>query len=360
MKNEVNDVIETIRNNPTFLISTLRVLIYLLKKKEESVESSTLVESISDNFSGIELRGTDSNLKEETISDIRTWSTEEFYSGGYKTNLISFLVEKGVVDRKERERIVVCPICGSPKVRVELRCPICGSWKVDPDMIVQHLVCGYTGPKKSFVVGEKMVCPSCRLVVEEKDLKVLGKSFFCESCGKIFRTPKITFICLNYNTTLHVPNFKFEPIEAKMKKLYGYNVTEKGEKLLYESTLIADALGYILSSSDVIVKRGEDLKNFLKENYKLKEIEFSAVFIKEKRVVALDIAGRDPLPFLFKAGILSTLNIPYLVISHPSSLRALTEAERTYGNLHVVNITEMDLNELKNQIISLLSEKRTD
>lgn len=351
-----NGAIKIIKENPNLLIPTIRILIYLMKKKREGIIASSLIESISDNFSQIELVARERNTSELLTSDINLWTSELVDIGDRRTDFISVMVKEGFIDKKEFERIVTCPICGSPKIKVELHCPYCNSPMIEPDEIVHHIICGYTGPKKSFLAEDKLVCPNCKMIVFDRDIKILGKSFFCESCNRMFRTPTIKLVCLNYNTTLHKPKYQFDLIDSKMRKLYGFDITEKGEMLLFRSSLIVDALRYMLSSTpEILVKTGEEMKEILKEKYKLSEIEFSAIFMKDGKFVAFDIAEKDPLPILFKAGILMSLKIPYIVVSHPDSLRALSEAEKTYENLHVVSLLTADLENVKGYIISLLS-----
>jgi len=333
-------------------------LLYLFRSKYETHSLvQPVIERISSDFGSIELTSSDSDASEGLSRSTKALRSATIEVEGARESVLAFLVREGLVEEKEFERIIICPVCGSPKVRVELRCPYCGSTKIEPQEIVQHTICGYTAPKKSFVAGSKLFCPNCKTFINERDLKVLGRSFFCESCGRIFRTPAFRFMCLNYNTTLHKPRYYFEPIEAKMKALMGYAITEKGENALFEGELLVEALREALSSdARISVVSGGEARRILREKFKLSEIEFLALFAMGEKVAVTDVVGKDPLPALFKAGLLASLKIPYIVIAHPDSVRVLTEAEKTYQKFHALSLSSFSIDRFKELLISVLEE----
>ncbi|MEM0045974.1 MAG: hypothetical protein QXT69_02275 [Fervidicoccaceae archaeon] len=354
---EFEEIIEKLKSNTELLISTVELLLYLYKKQMEGRDEIPHIgDRISSAFNSIELAAYDSNISQNLIKDIEAWKTIEVDVEGKKRSILLFLVDFNILSIKEVERVIVCPICSSPRVRVVLLCPYCGSTNVEPSEIVQHFLCGYAGPKSSFFFGEKMICPNCKQNVTERDLKKLGKSFYCESCRRIFRSPSVKLMCLNYLTTLHQKNYQFELVDSKIRKLYGYILTKKGEDLIFDGRMLLEALSALLPpASGINILRGAEAKEFIERKYNLRDVEFSAIAVRNEKVAAIDILGKDPLPSILKSGITSSLKIPYLVIAHPESLRSLTSVEKAYSNVRIRSIISADLNDLKNEILSMLS-----
>ncbi|MCI4395938.1 MAG: hypothetical protein JHC28_00050 [Thermoprotei archaeon] len=352
-------VVDYIKTDRELLIATVDLLLHILKKQREmEIDKPVIIERLSTTFSDFETNFSESIETDKKLSEeLRIWTYKTYeYEKEKNVSVLRQLINEGYLTFTEIERYVVCPVCGSPSIRALFICPFCGSFKVNTTEIVQHTVCGFTDAKVKFWSKDELVCPSCGLRVKEEDLKILGRIFICENCNRTFRNPSIRFECLNYNTTLHSPKYKFDPLESKVRKIYGYNITKKGERLIFSDTILIDALSLLLSSyPDVIIFRGGDTKNFMEETFKIKELEFSAIIIKGTKAVALDVVGEEAIPFLVKAGVVSRTSMIYLLIVHPDSLRTLADLEKMHSNVRIVNALELSLDKLKDLVVSILS-----
>ena len=111
----------------------------------------------------------------ERLSDLMSAPPEE--------NPLLYLVSIGLLEAEEYERVLRCPKCGSFRIRTRLLCPYCNSFKVTPTRLIQHTLCGYSGPEAEFVKEKEKICPSCGAKLEKEgvDYVIFGRIFYCAS-----------------------------------------------------------------------------------------------------------------------------------------------------------------------------------
>jgi len=166
---------------------------------------------------------------------------EEEYDWDYLRNLLQSLAEKKLILQKDHVKVILCPKCGSPHVYTKYACPTCQSSDVESIKLIEHPYCGYTGTKKSYISGSKLVCPKCKTELREVNRKtqgkgsinnyrIIGSTFECEACNQRFDRPNLIHICqncgseFNYKTAIYKKEYNYEiPIEL-IKKL---RITDK-------------------------------------------------------------------------------------------------------------------------------------
>ncbi len=134
---------------------------------------------------------------------------------------ITPLVEKSIVALKVVDRILSCPFCHNTSLRLKIYCPYCGSIDVILTRIVQHTLCGYTGLEIEFSRLEWR-CPGCNTSVrKDVDLAIVGKTFYCNACGKRITRPLLKLSCLSCGN-------EFDVEDAKSIPVYSVSLTEEG------------------------------------------------------------------------------------------------------------------------------------
>lgn len=136
--------------------------------------------------------------------------------------LIAGLEKKGVLKSEFLDRVLTCPHCGSPEVHSKYACPRCKSDNVEFTELLEHMKCGYIGPKDTFVKDEVFVCPRCQTVLGEgsSDHRVIGNFYQCEKCLYRFDKPDVVHFCQNCGTTSTHQT-------AKYIKLFGYKILDE-------------------------------------------------------------------------------------------------------------------------------------
>lgn len=129
----------------------------------------------------------------------------------------SFLIQLsslGLLDKQIVDRIIACPSCKSTKIYSKYQCAKCHSFDVTTMQIIEHLLCGYIGPKTS--LKDSVICPQCKQkILSEKDYRSLGKTFGCLNCLHRFETPPVVHRCedcanvFSYNQANYSPVYEF-------------------------------------------------------------------------------------------------------------------------------------------------------
>jgi len=143
------------------------------------------------------------------------------------------LEKKGAVEASLSDRVLTCPDCGSPKVYSKYACPKCHSFNVEYTELMEHIKCGYIGPKTKFAEESSLICPRCKTVISEGEnheaddpylkqtkYRTIGNCYLCERCGYRFDTPEIVHFCQQCKRN-------FTHREGRYIKVYRYKITDK-------------------------------------------------------------------------------------------------------------------------------------
>lgn len=127
------------------------------------------------------------------------------------------LATKRWIKRAGSETILECSDCDSTHVHAKGYCVKCESGKIHNETIVEHKLCGFKGFKRYFARGVDKVCPKCDRVVNERDIRLLGTLFVCDTCKARFDEPLIGFTCTNCGN-------EFDTSQAKYLVATSYSV----------------------------------------------------------------------------------------------------------------------------------------
>ncbi|MFW5953475.1 MAG: response regulator [Candidatus Natronoplasma sp.] len=179
--------------------------------------------------------GTKDLLRDMLNDDIRslkpTWSESQIkypkileymdLSPEKSLNMLNALVEDDILVEKIYDRYTKCRNCGSAEFRFKLLCPGCGKPKIRRENLIEHLDCGFNGPKNAFVrtTGE-YICPKC-----DKELKAIGVDYkkmtdvyICDSCEEIFSSPDQKLDCTRCGDDMFLDEVKsFPAFEYQLK-----------------------------------------------------------------------------------------------------------------------------------------------
>jgi len=133
--------------------------------------------------------------------------------------LLENLAKKGALKSEFIDRALTCPDCGSPEVYSKYTCPKCDSQSVEYSELLEHIRCGYIGPRENFRINPYMVCPNCqtRFPEEFTHCRVIGRRYLCEKCGYHFDKPEVVHVCQRCGR-----NFTYR--EAKYIKIFAYKI----------------------------------------------------------------------------------------------------------------------------------------
>ena len=159
-----------------------------------------------------------------------------FISLFYKqTEVISMLTslqnasEKNYLSFKLQDYIHLCKSCSGNYLNFRECCPKCNSIDIDAHDMIHHFVCAHVAPEKDFKKEDSLECPKC-----DKHLRHIGIDYdkpstiySCNSCSHEFQNPGMLSLCLDCNTENQLE-------ELIQKSIGNYNITQKGESLLFQ------------------------------------------------------------------------------------------------------------------------------
>uniref|UniRef100_A0A7J3ZKS4 Thaumarchaeal output domain-containing protein n=1 Tax=Fervidicoccus fontis TaxID=683846 RepID=A0A7J3ZKS4_9CREN len=269
--------------------------------------------------------------------------------------LLKELVDIGLLSRREISRILTCPKCSSPRLKLRLYCPNCGSDAVKSTRLIQHIVCGFTDTEDRLEkVGDELRCPLCKAIIVdfETQTRVLGRTFYCEGCGLTFKQPNIRIRCTNRETLKHEPNYEFDLLSTSVRKLWGYRLAPGKESNPLEVAMILEESIREFSAESKIpleVYSGRGTLGIEKLPKELKSAGFTVIIESvDGKIVLVDLAsGKEPLQYVMKASLLEGKeDINYILLTTPA-----TEAEEYWsktgvgagsleGNIEIIRIVE--------------------
>ncbi len=266
---------------------------------------------------------------------------------------LGYLLKLGLIERFIEDRVFVCPRCNSGKIRPKILCPSCKSNMVQPTRLVQHLLCGYTGPEAEFYLEKNSpVCPSCgtKITDVKNDLRSFGRIFFCENCKRVFKDPIIKLVCMNTETLVHPPNYEFDLLNTSSITLWKYKLTEEGKRLVNTGELIVNSIiNHLSSLSDNIkIYREDDTRRLEWIPAELRALGFTIIIENpdNQKRVAIDYVSGDFVPYIMKSTIISTYDFNYVLIyaSTPETDRDKLSTLTDVGeNVKIIDIYEHSL-----------------
>ncbi len=141
------------------------------------------------------------------------------------------LSKSEILVKEASSNIILCPICYSHKLSLQLVCSVCGSLNLEKGQVLEHLTCGYIGFEKDFQKDGRLICPKCR-----KPLKALGVDYKrqknvykCLDCRSLLPLPERRYICENSHT--------FKEEEIILKKIYRYRVNPAAKNIIEQLTI---------------------------------------------------------------------------------------------------------------------------
>ena len=146
-------------------------------------------------------------------------------------DLLDELSKIGILMREVYENRVVCPVCGSHLLAIQLSCPTCGSPKLISGSVIEHLTCGYLDLEEGFRKGELLVCPKCGRTLKAigVDYRKPGVMYKCGGCGKFSSSPRRRYTC----SEGHV----FEEGDALIGEICVYKLNPEKRSIIERETL---------------------------------------------------------------------------------------------------------------------------
>jgi len=144
---------------------------------------------------------------------------------GNPTEVLAFLLARGLLIREYYESEILCPACGSSSLKDRYTCASCHGRRIETGEMIEHYSCGNVDFEVKFIKEEELRCPKCR-----KELKIIGtdyrrieKLFRCNDCGKASSIPGIAHVCHNCGTVT-------TPEKMRLRILYEYRINEQKRK----------------------------------------------------------------------------------------------------------------------------------
>ena len=136
----------------------------------------------------------------------------DYYSEEEFRHLLKSLIVKKILEITSQTCILLCPECGQNASLIILTCPSCGSTKISETIVFRHKKCGYIAPKRDFLDGINLRCPSCNEMIELNDdldeSLISSQSYFvCSECNRKVLQSDVNMICLKCR-------HKYSPEEA--------------------------------------------------------------------------------------------------------------------------------------------------
>ena len=320
----------------------------LLKGLRDRLYSSPIVQDIIRRF-------INSNL--EIIEPIMVRSETPSYPvlsdlKGYSQRKVQYtldeLVESGILNEELYEKLVACPQCHkSSKVFNRSKCPDCESHKIKINRLMQHLDCGAIYKQNEFQKPSGIICPKCgKKIDEELELKSVGVSFECQSCGSLFSDPLRSYFCRDCSNEFQLKNCDLLDIHSFT---LNQDVRSEAKEKLTVIT-IADTLRKIQYSVDI--------PGYLKGKTGVSH-EFTLTANKKNELVAIDLVASSEIVdtktvLSSYAKFSDNISATSLLIAMPMLQQEARDFLKA-NNIQFIEGENMD--EITNNVIKLLESK---
>jgi len=264
--------------------------------------------------------------------------------------LLENLEKKGVLKSEFVERVLTCPYCGSPEVYSKYTCPKCDSQNLEYSELLEHIECGYIGPRDSFRTDSQLACPNCQTRFREELIlcRVIGRSYLCEKCGYHFDKPGIVHVCQRCGG-----NFTYQ--EAKYIKIFAYKIPDEINHFRRELPVL-ESIKKILTDNGFKVKLHPKITGSSGTRH---TFDILAERSETRLVIDISLTGKknDGISLLVKK---MDVNPTKAIIIDLSPLDELTPLEKIY-NITVLKATNSHLPNYFQNFLSTLdsTEPRT-
>jgi len=193
--------------------------------------------------------------------------------------LLRRLAGIGILKTSLFEKIFMCPKCETQTdVYPRFKCPQCASTDISINRMIEHLTCGTIHEEKVFRVGNTMVCPTCKKILQKpNEQRLIGLMCSCDKCGAHFEDPSQSFFCrkceVDFNLTTGI-----------IMDVYTYYINEKTLDEI-RSQIGIPAIAKVLQNNGFEISMPGTITGAVGE--------FSIVARKESRAIAIDIASSD-------------------------------------------------------------------
>ncbi|MDP8299196.1 MAG: response regulator [Candidatus Tantalella remota] len=139
---------------------------------------------------------------------------------GSELNYISFIAEKGCLEKKFFDKVLLCPYCGHHDLNIRETCPSDHSPNISVVEMIHHFRCGYVGTEEEFSEGIRYVCPKCKVDLRQIgiDYDKPGQSYVSNETGEKFTEPSVYCQCRNCLKMFAVD-------DAGRKDIFSYTLT---------------------------------------------------------------------------------------------------------------------------------------
>jgi len=168
-------------------------------------------------------------------------------------DILEELAKREILEREVTGNIVVCPICRSHKLMMQLRCPACKSGRIVKGAMIEHIRCGYVDLEELFRNEDKLVCPKCgkTLTTIGVDYRKLGVVYKCLNCSTITPTAEKHYMC-SRSHSFDEHNIVMRPITSYKFKPEKRVLVEK-ELIEFDSVLEGfREIGWVIESPSIV------------------------------------------------------------------------------------------------------------
>jgi hypothetical protein len=167
--------------------------------------------------------------------------------------ILEFLADDKILQRYFYDKLLFCPSCRSPNLRLSLRCPKCGSGNITKGRILEHFSCGNIGLEDEYIASGRYICFKCQKELRflGTDYRSLGVNYKCHSCGEVFSEAAPKWECLKCSL------FSAEG-EAEETVVYSYRLNdEKRPRLEFELGPKAQFIGFLKNQGYEVAERAK-------------------------------------------------------------------------------------------------------
>jgi DNA-binding response OmpR family regulator/Zn finger protein HypA/HybF involved in hydrogenase expression len=142
-------------------------------------------------------------------------------------NILNSLYEKGLLDKEEITRVIICPSCSSLETYSNYICPSCDSIKIERKKLIQNIKNGISEEKTDFNDDFS----HDHMDDDNQDFKQIGVIFECIECGTRYNKPDVKQYCNKCDIHFDYSDSKYVTVNS-----YYINDLFKNQ-ILYDETI---------------------------------------------------------------------------------------------------------------------------
>ena len=169
--------------------------------------------------------------------------------------LLSQMVEAGVLVADLADKAPACPECGSYQVSTRYVCPKCFNYDISRSFLYEHLRCGKVASDDTFRKGGQLICPNCHAVLHSfgVEYRAVGAWYKCGNCSESFNAPAHQHFC-------RPRRHQFAMDRARLVPIYQYRLNPENLASVRKETLMYNEAITLLESLGLPVQApGESL-----------------------------------------------------------------------------------------------------